>query len=82
MASYLQTKREAELKSFANRNFEPPSRCRNLEQIRYYIRELCDLIEKFESEFADAPSWAYKLLSQYNERQNSFLRRDFMNTYC
>ena len=82
MRSYEKAKREAELRQFTSRNFEVPSKCKNLEQIRFYIKELCTLIEKFEEEFSDAPSWAYAMLAQYNERQNSFIRQDFLKNYC
>lgn len=66
---------EQELKSFTSRNFERPSDCKNLDQVRFYVRELCTKIEELEARFNYAPQWAYSLLAQYNSRQNSMLQR-------
>jgi hypothetical protein len=64
---------EKELKSFASKNFEKPSECRNLDQIRFYIHELCMKIEEYRNRFNYVPSSAYSLLSQYNAKQNNML---------
>lgn len=81
MSDYEIKKLEMELKQFTSKNFEKPSRCRNLEQIRFYVRELCLKIEELETRFNYVPSSAYALLAQYNARQNSMLQADFVNTY-
>lgn len=81
MSNYEQKKIEMELSNFTNRNFERPSNCRNLDQIRFYIRELCGKIEEYESRFNYVPSGAYALLSQYNRVQNQMLYVDFRTTY-
>ena len=72
---------ELEIKNFTARNFVRPSECRNLDQIRYYIHELCMKIEDCKKRFNYVPQAAYSLLSQYNSRQNSMLYRDFIQTY-
>jgi hypothetical protein len=72
---------EIELKDFTSRNFIRPSECRNLDQIRFYIRELCVKIEDYKKRFNYVPGNAYSLLSQYNSRQNSLLYRDFIKNY-
>ncbi len=72
---------ENELNSFALRNFEKPSDCKDLEQIRFYVRELCLKIEELERRFEYVPSSAYQLLAQYNSRQNSIINKNFSNTY-
>ena len=64
---------ERDLKRFTELNFERPSACRNLEQIRFYIQELCIKIETFEKRYNYVPSWLYSLLSQYNACQNRII---------
>ncbi len=81
MASVDRKKIESELNAFALRNFERPSDCKDLEQIRFYIRELCVKIEDLEKRFEYVPHTAYKLLAQYNQKQNSIITRDFDNLY-
>lgn len=81
MTQYEQKKLETELRAFTTRNFEKPSECKNAEQIRFYVRELCAKIEEYQHRFNYVPSWAYGLLAQYNARQNYMLHIEFKNTY-
>lgn len=67
---------EIEFRSFTSRNFEKPSRCRNIEQVQYYVRALCLKIEEFEKRFNYVPTAAYSLLAQYNEKQNKMIYRN------
>jgi hypothetical protein len=71
MGDYEKRRIELELKAFTSKNFERPSECRNLDQIRFYVRELCIKIEELEDRFNYVPQWAYSLLAQYNSRQNA-----------
>lgn len=82
MTDFERTKLDAALKDFTLRNFEKPQECRNLDQIRYYVRELCLKIEEYETRFHYVPEWAYTLLSQYNLTQNSLLHKDFQRAYA
>ena len=72
---------EAELRDYLSRRSLKPSECRNLDQIRLYIRELCDTIQELERTGHYVPTWVYELLSQYNARQNALLLLDFRNCY-
>lgn len=72
MSAYKQVLIEEEMKAFAARNFEIPSICRNLEQVRFYSAELCLKITEFERRFNFVPAWAYVLLEQYTIRLHSF----------
>jgi hypothetical protein len=72
---------EMELKTFACQNFEMPSDCKNLDQIRFYIRELSMKIEEYKRRFNYVPSIAYTLLAQYNARQNSLVHREVRKSY-
>ncbi len=74
-------KLELELRSFTSRNFERPSECRNLDQIRFYVQELCSKIEEYQDRFNYVPNWAYSLLAQYNAKQNYMIHIEFRNTY-
>lgn len=81
MSEYERKKVEMELKMFTSINFVKPSDCRNLDQIRFYVRELCFKIEELEKRFNYVPTWAYSLLAQYNATQNRMLYTEFRNTY-
>ena len=81
MSEFERKKIELELKSFTSKHFERPSACRNLEQIRYYVSELCKVIDTYEKRFNYVPADVYTLLAQYNARQNSMLYKDFVSSY-
>lgn len=81
MSEFEKKSLEMELKVFASRNFERPTDCRNLDQIRFYIRELCMKIEEYQKRFNYVPGTAYALLAQYNAQQNSIIHKEFLRTY-
>jgi hypothetical protein len=81
MTDYERQKLEMELRAFTSRNFEKPSDCKNLDQIRFYVKELCSKIEEYQARFNYVPSCAYGLLAQYNAKQNHLIQLDFKNTY-
>lgn len=81
MSEFEKKNLENELKSFTSRNFVKPKECRNLDQIRFYIRELCLRIDEYKRRFNYVPNTAYSLLSQYNMQQNAFIYRDFKSSY-
>lgn len=82
MSDFEKRKLEIELRNFTTRNFERPSDCRNLDQIRFYVKELCNKIDEYERRFNYVPGWAYSLLAQYNMVQNSMLHTEFRNAYA
>ena len=81
MTPYERKKLEMELRSFTSKNFEKPSDCKNLDQIRFYVHELCSKIEEYQSRFSYVPSWAYGLLAQYNALQNSMIEKEVKSNY-
>ncbi|MEQ8425766.1 MAG: hypothetical protein RIA63_13705 [Cyclobacteriaceae bacterium] len=81
MSQIEQAQIETDLKKFTERNFESPRKCRNPDQIRYDVRELCTKIEEYESRFNYVPVWAYSLLAQYNQIQNEMVYVQFRNDY-
>lgn len=81
MSEFEKKHLELDLKNFTAKNFTRPSECRNLDQIRFYIHELCVKIEEYKRRFNYVPATAYSLLSQYNSKQNSLLYRDFIRNY-
>jgi hypothetical protein len=81
MSEFEKKHLETELKAFTARNFVRPAECRNLDQIRFYIRELCLKIDDYKKRFNYVPVTAYALLSQYNSKQNALLYRDFVSNY-
>ncbi len=82
MSEFEKRKLEADLKNFTTRNFERPGDCRNLDQIRFYVSELCLKIDEYERRFNYVPTWAYALLAQYNMVQNSMLHTQFRDAYA
>lgn len=82
MTAAAKKKIESDLRTFATKNFVRPAECRNLEQIRFYVKELCHLIEDLENKFDYVPTDAYTLLAQYNTRQNDIINADFKESYC
>ncbi|HYC85251.1 MAG TPA: hypothetical protein VEB86_08520 [Chryseosolibacter sp.] len=81
MSDFERKKIDIELSQFASKNFERPASCKNLEQIRYYVNELCSVIRLYEAKFNYVPASAYTLLAQYNAKQNSLLYQEFVNSY-
>lgn len=81
MTNYEKKKVEMEFKQFITNNFEKPTSCQNLEQVRFYVKELCVKIEELELVFNFVPESAYALLAQYNTRQNTLIQKDFSITY-
>ena len=81
MTEYEKKYLEMELKSFVSKNFERPSECVNLDQVRFYVNELCLKIEDYKKRFNYAPEAAYTLLAQYNARQNAMLYKEFVSSY-
>ena len=81
MSEFEKKHLEIELKQFTTRNFVSPADCRNLDQIRFYIQELCGRIEDYRRRFNYVPKSAYTLLSQYNTKQNTMIYRDFIRHY-
>ena len=76
MTEYQRKKLEVELKAFTSRNFQKPSECKNLDQIRFYVQELCLKIEEYQNQFSYVPNWAYGLLAQYNALQNNMIEKE------
>lgn len=81
MSDYERKRLEMELRAFTNKNFEKPANCRNLDQIRFYVQELCTKIEEYKREFDYVPNWAYALLAQYTAKQNTLIQREFRSAY-
>ncbi len=81
MSNFEKKQLEIDLRRFTERNFEAPGNCKNIDQIRFYVRELCLKIEEYEQRFKFVPMAAYSLLAQYNFVQNRMIHVDFQRTY-
>lgn len=83
MMTELDKKRiEREFEFFTSKNFEKPNRCKNTDQIRFYLQELSLMIQKLERRSNYIPASAYQLLAQYNQELNKYIYADFRNQYC
>ncbi|HNP17109.1 MAG TPA: hypothetical protein PKL31_01640 [Fulvivirga sp.] len=81
MSEFEKKRLDQEFQKFTKRNFESPKRCKNLDQIRFYVQELSSKMEEFKNRFNYVPSTAYSLLSQYNTIQNKIVFTNFKNSY-
>lgn len=81
MSEFEKKRIDREFQIFTSRNFESPKRCKNLDQIRFYVQELSSKMEEFRSRFNYVPSTAYTLLTQYNQIQNKMVFAEFKNAY-
>lgn len=82
MSNFEKKQLEKEFNKFTKRNFEAPRKCKNLDQIRYYVKELSMKMEEFKRQFNYVPQQAYTLLSQYNSLQNKMVFANFQETYA
>jgi len=81
MSNQKRKQLEKDFNRFTSRHFESPSRCKNLGQLQFYIKELTVKIGEFKSRFNYVPNDAYSLLSEYNASQNRLIFIDFQKTY-
>jgi len=81
MSTFEKKKIEVELQKFTSQNFEQPSNCRNIDQILFYVRELCAKINEYEMRFNYVPSHAYWLLAQYNQAHTKMVYKHFVDHY-
>lgn len=81
MSEFEKRRLDREFEMFASKNFEKPRRCKNIDQIRYYVQELSCKVDELKQKFNYVPDNAYSLLAQYNQLQNMLIHREFKNTY-
>ena len=81
MSEFEKKRVDNEFHSFTKRNFEKPNKCKNLDQIRFYVGELSAKMDDFKNRFNYVPNRAYALLSQYNQLQNTMVYAQFKNSY-
>jgi len=81
MSGYEKKQLELEFKKFTAKNFERPAKCSNLGQIRFYIKEISEKITELKNRFNYVPDSAYKLLHQYNAKQNTMVFSNFQQEY-
>lgn len=81
MSEFEKKRLDREFETFTKKNFESPKRCKNLDQIRFYVQELSSKMEEFKQRFNYVPNRAYSLLTQYNTIQNRMVFADFKNNY-
>ena len=81
MSNYEKKQAVKDFKRFTSKHFERPSRCKNLGQIQFYIKELTIKIGEFKAKLNYVPNDAYSLLSEYNASQNRLIFSNFQQTY-
>lgn len=72
---------DREFELFAMRNFEKPRKCKNLDQVRFYLNEVASKVQELEVQFNYVPESAYQLLAQYNTLHNTLVFKEFKNSY-
>jgi len=58
-------------------NADMPSSFKNVEEIRFYVRDLCFKIEELENIFDYVPASSYNLLAKYHTLQDSSTEKRF-----
>lgn len=81
MSEFEKKRLDREFEMFTSQHFEKPRRCKNLDQIRYYVQELSFKVSDLKQRFNYVPDSAYSLLTQYNALQNNMLYKEFKDTY-
>lgn len=81
MKEYDKKRLDREFEMFTKRNFAKPSKCKNLQEIQFYVRELSMEIEKLKNQSGYVPNGAYELLAHYNRIQNKMVFAHFKNAY-
>jgi hypothetical protein len=81
MSEFEKERLDQEFQSFTKKNFESPKKCKNIDQIRFYVQELSSKMEEFKNRFNYVPNNAYSLLTQYNTIQNRIVFTNFKNSY-
>jgi hypothetical protein len=62
---------EEQILSSTSSTVASPSQVKNIDEIRFYVRDLCFKIEELENTFEYVPASSYDLLAKYNTLQNS-----------
>ena len=81
MTRFEQKSLDLEFSKFTRMNFDKPQKCKSIDQIRYYMKELSDKINDLKRSFNYVPTSAHILLSQYNAAQNRFIHKNFQEVY-
>ncbi|MEM6524558.1 MAG: hypothetical protein AAGF85_08820 [Bacteroidota bacterium] len=81
MTDFEKKKLEFDFFGFIKKNFVKPRQCKNIDELRFYIKELSDKIEEMKMNHGYVPDSAYQLLADYNRLQNKILFTEFKNTY-
>ena len=82
MSDYEKQQLENSFKTFTKKHFERPTKCKNIGQIQFYVKELSLKIEEFKSRFNYVPRTAYTLLSEYNASQNRLIFSNFQQEFA
>jgi SMC interacting uncharacterized protein involved in chromosome segregation len=81
MTRFQQKRLDVEFSRFTKMNFDKPQKCRNIDQIRYYMNELSAKIQELKRSFNYVPESAHVLMSQYNAAQNRLIHKNFQEAY-
>ena len=81
MTRFEQKSLDLEFSKFTRMNFDKPQKCKSIDQIRYYMKELSDKINDLKRSFNYVPTSAHILLSQYNAAQNRLIHKNFQEVY-
>jgi len=77
MKSHIPEKTDTEINNGVSPNAEIQSSFKNVEEIRFYVRDLCFKIEELENRFDYVPASSYNLLAKYHTLQDSSTEKNF-----
>lgn len=70
-----------EFNNFVKKEILKPEKCKNLEQIRFYVNGLAQMIKGFQHKYDFVPDTAYGILDRFNKAQNRIIFKDYKNGY-
>lgn len=81
MSTYEKKQIDTEFKKFTSLNFEKPTKCKSLEQLHYYVKELSQKIKELKRRFNYVPDRAFLLLTEYNQMLNNLVFKNYQEVY-
>ena len=75
---HIKTRVDLQFERFFKRHFESPKKCRNVDQVRFYLGEINRKIEEYRENYNYVPARAEQLLSSYQRLYNRMVHSDFV----
>jgi len=75
---HIKTRVDHQFDRFFKRHFEQPQKCRNVDQVRFYLGEISRKIEEYRRLYNYVPDKAEELLQSYKKLYNRMVHSDIV----